>query len=386
MLGRHFLRIKVFQNLYALEHHKKGNFKKAENTIEQFFEKQIVTQGFEFTETIQAEKIKALAYLHEKLSTKNQITGLSDDTKNYVEEAFKSFKKDNCANIKGIYNNLVKSYENVFQTYTKVFIFLKLLANKIDEIHTSGTANQYISSEIKLDPTKLKNFKPQPFIAYLFKNAYLKYTETHLVSTFDKELITLTIKYLQEKKAFDHFIEKDQNTLPDSITQSKALLKTLLKRKSPLYLHFQDKDLYWKENVSIVVSLIKKHLDPENELDIFDFLVEENQIGDKDFIHSLFHKTINEDKRSSEYIAAKSHKWSLDRFTQTDKILLNMGICELLHFQSIPVKVTINEYIEIAKLYSTPKSKTFINGILDSFYQHVSKKGLLVKTGRGLIE
>ena len=108
-------------------------------------------------------------------------------------------------------------------------------------------------------------------------------------------------------------------------------------------------------------------------------------LDDKDYVKNLFRKTVlNEVELSKEYID-KTPNWDTERIAEIDTIILKMAICELLKFPSIPVKVTINEYLEIAKEYSTPKSSIFINGILDNLIKDLKNENKLVKTGRGLL-
>lgn len=107
---------------------------------------------------------------------------------------------------------------------------------------------------------------------------------------------------------------------------------------------------------------------------------------DKQFILDLYRKTIVENERCEKLIAEKTRNWEVDRIAVMDVILMKMAITELLHFQSIPVKVTLNEYIEISKTYSTPKSKQFINGILDKIVIDFKADGTMQKSGRGLME
>ncbi len=93
---------------------------------------------------------------------------------------------------------------------------------------------------------------------------------------------------------------------------------------------------------------------------------------------------MNQNKYKQE-IAEKTTNWDSDRLATLDSILLKMALCELQNFPSIPTKVTMNEYLEIAKEYSTPKSSVFINGILDKIVKEYSDTGKLNKTGRGLM-
>ena len=108
--------------------------------------------------------------------------------------------------------------------------------------------------------------------------------------------------------------------------------------------------------------------------------------GDAAMIVSLFHKTIERSNEFDEQIQARAENWELDRIALMDRILMKMALAEMLEFTEVPVKVTINEYLEIAKQYSTPKSSKFINGILDGLYADLKKSGKIKKTGRGLID
>jgi N utilization substance protein B len=104
-----------------------------------------------------------------------------------------------------------------------------------------------------------------------------------------------------------------------------------------------------------------------------------------DFGEQLFHKTTAHKKEHQQMIEPKLKNWEADRLAVVDVILIRMALSEFLYFESIPVKVTINEYLDIAKEYSTPKSKDFINGVLDSLMRDLKKNELLHKTGRGLL-
>lgn len=104
-----------------------------------------------------------------------------------------------------------------------------------------------------------------------------------------------------------------------------------------------------------------------------------------DFAKQLIYSVIQRQEELDQYIKSKVTNWEFSRIAIIDKLLLRMGICELLYFEDIPPKVTINEAIEIAKLYSTEKSSKFINGVLDAVYDQLKQENKLKKSGRGLI-
>ncbi|MEM6629944.1 MAG: transcription antitermination factor NusB [Bacteroidota bacterium] len=106
--------------------------------------------------------------------------------------------------------------------------------------------------------------------------------------------------------------------------------------------------------------------------------------GDTKLLETLYYDSMSHSAQYDKMIMSKAENWELDRIAIIDRILMHMAICEMLNMENIPVKVTINEYLELAKLYSTPKSNKFINGILDSLYNELHASGKIVKSGRGL--
>ncbi len=108
-------------------------------------------------------------------------------------------------------------------------------------------------------------------------------------------------------------------------------------------------------------------------------------LEDKKFAIDLFNKTVLDTEKFAELVAEKTPGWDAERIAQLDLIMMEMAVCEFLHFPSIPTKVTINEYLELSKDFSTAKSKVFINGVLDKLWRDLEKEGSINKSGRGLI-
>jgi N utilization substance protein B len=106
---------------------------------------------------------------------------------------------------------------------------------------------------------------------------------------------------------------------------------------------------------------------------------------DEDFVKLLFRKTVINTKQCSVLIDSNTTNWEVERIALMDILVMQLAITEVLEFPEIPVKVTLNEYIEIAKYYCTPKSSTFVNGILDNIVKEIREKGLFRKYGRGLV-
>lgn len=154
-----------------------------------------------------------------------------------------------------------------------------------------------------------------------------------------------------------------------------------------MYDYLEDNKLTWVDDIPVVNTQIVKQLNAIKSNDVESFRVSKlyKDAEDKEFVSDLFRKTVlNEVELAKEFID-KTPNWDTERIAEIDTIILKMAICEFLKFPSIPVKVTINEYIEIAKEYSTPKSSIFVNGILDNLIKELKINNKLIKTGRGLM-
>ena len=153
-----------------------------------------------------------------------------------------------------------------------------------------------------------------------------------------------------------------------------------------LYEYLEDNKLTWIDDIPLVNTQILKEL--KQVVEKADYRISKlyKDQEDQEFVTLLFKKTVlNEVELAKEYID-KTPNWDAERIAEIDTIILKMAICEFLKFPSIPVKVTINEYLEIAKEYSTPKSSIFINGILDNLIKEFQNENKIQKTGRGLIQ
>ena len=152
--------------------------------------------------------------------------------------------------------------------------------------------------------------------------------------------------------------------------------------------YFESIDLGWAENKSILKSMVLKTIKSIESEEETPKLMElsKNWDDDLDFLKRLFDATINSEKEYQEMINQKSKNWEIERLALTDRIVLEMAVAELINFPSIPIKVTINEYIELSKQYSTPKSKQYVNGLLDVLSVDLQKEGFIKKSGRGLLD
>ena len=149
--------------------------------------------------------------------------------------------------------------------------------------------------------------------------------------------------------------------------------------------YFEDKNISWVDDIPFVNTWVAKTLNqltPLKGIYVGSLYKDED---DQKYVSDLFRKTVLNDRILSEEVDQRTPNWDMDRIADVDLILIKMAICEFLKFPSIPTRVTINEYIEIAKDYSTEKSSFFINGVLDKISKEFEKSKRLNKIGRGLL-
>jgi N utilization substance protein B len=202
-----------------------------------------------------------------------------------------------------------------------------------------------------------------------------------------KEWYRELVKPLEE---YQKYLTIENPSLEEDKEILQVIIKKIIFKKEATLSFFQDRDLNWSENKSIVRSLstkvIKTITGTEDEADEILPELALNWEEDKEFFKDIYNFTIASEKEYSELIANTTKNWDVERIALTDRVILIMALSEMVNFSSIPTKVSINEYIDISKTYSTPKSKQFVNGLLDTLSKELTENGKIRKSGRGLID
>jgi N utilization substance protein B len=201
------------------------------------------------------------------------------------------------------------------------------------------------------------------------------------------DYILLLLNDIKQSKLYDKYMSNAINTFEEDKEFIVDLFMDVIVPNEKLYDYLEDDKLTWVDDIPLVNTHIIKQLKAITPIEEGNFrvpkLFKDNE--DRDFVKDLFRKTVlNESEFAKEYMD-KTPNWDSDRIAEIDTIILKMAICEFLKFPSIPVKVTLNEYLEVAKEYSTPKSSIFINGILDNLVKELQTGNRIVKVGRGLM-
>lgn len=188
-------------------------------------------------------------------------------------------------------------------------------------------------------------------------------------------------------EVYNEYISSETHTYQTDKKFIIRMITELFAASEDLNSNLEEQSIFWNDDMEYITAMIEKSLKkfkPDSSVNIPLMPLYKNE-EDAEFVKILFRKAVLHEKKSSELIDKNTTNWEVDRIALMDILVMQMAITEIFEFPEIPVKVTLNEYIEIAKYYCTSKSSTFVNGILDNIVKEMREKGNLNKSGRGLV-
>jgi N utilization substance protein B len=186
---------------------------------------------------------------------------------------------------------------------------------------------------------------------------------------------------------YEEYMNAEHNNYQSDRKFITRLITEFFSNSDDLLSNLEEQSIYWNDDMEYILSMIEKTLkkfkaDSGEDTSLMPLFKNEE---DEEFVKILFRKAILHSKKCSELIDKNTTNWEVDRIALMDILVMQLAITEILEFPEIPVKVTLNEYIEIAKYYCTSKSSTFVNGILDNIVKEIREEGMFNKSGRGLV-
>jgi N utilization substance protein B len=205
----------------------------------------------------------------------------------------------------------------------------------------------------------------------------------------DQELMGKLFNFVRNHEVYQNYMSTRETTFQEDQAFVVDFYKKIISEFELLISEMEDKSIFWGYDemdfiLSMILKTIKKIDGNAGVVNLMPLYRDKDE--DVKFTKDLFHNTIDADDENSEMIGDKTKNWDVERIAMVDVLLMKMALTELMTFKSIPVKVTLNEYIELSKWYSTPKSKVFVNGVLDKLVVELKADGKLKKIGKGLIE
>lgn len=297
------------------------------------------------------------------------------------------FQSDN-TNISSGEKELFHSIDKVFEIYLYYLAIYPELKHFVEN-HLEERKQKHLPSYEDLNPRL--NFVNNRLIAALEENNQLLSACNKYKITWDDQQETIHKLYFsfRDDTTYRAYLEKDEITYDDDREILIYLAEKYIFPSELILQLFEDRSIYWLDDIELMQTGIIKTLKNMKEKNGSQFsllpLLKDDE-EDREFASKLFRKTILRSEESEKEISKRTQNWEIERVAKMDIILMKMAICELTDFPSIPIKVTLDEYIELSKDYSSPQSKTFINGILDKILVDYKRENKIQKAGRGLVE
>lgn len=198
----------------------------------------------------------------------------------------------------------------------------------------------------------------------------------------DIESVRKLCNQIEQSEAYQAYMASDDDSYEANREVWRKLYKQLIQENSDLDSLLEEKSLYWNDDKEVVDTFVLKTIkrfDPEAKADQ-ELLPEYKDEEDKEFARKLFRSTILNAEQYQKYMSDASRNWDFSRLAYMDVVIMQIALAEMMTFPNIPVSVTINEYVDLAKLYSTPRSGNYINGMLDSIARYLIQEGVLMKS------
>jgi N utilization substance protein B len=292
--------------------------------------------------------------------------------------------------------DLIKHERDIFESINRLydlylnFIALMMQVNAATNEMIEQGLKKNLPTEADLNPNRrfvnnrvFRQFKSSETLKLLLAKKKISWVE-------DNDDIRRIIKAYREDEVFQLYMIREDNNMQLDKEIMIYIFKEYLGLNEIVHNTLEEQDIYWQDDMPMAALALIKTIEtmPEEETSHRSFIADLYKSKDEDqlFVKDLFRKSIQLETEYTELISSKAQNWETERIAMLDMLLMRMALVELEHFPTVPVKVTLNEYIELAKSYSTPKSKVFINGVLDKLVAEFKRDDRIKKRGRGLVE
>ena len=290
-------------------------------------------------------------------------------------------------------NNLPQAETELMFSIDKTYDLYHLILMLILEL--ADIANEKIDRALhKMAPTPEDLNPKRKFVDNLVveqlrtNQSFNKYISSKKLSWVKNSHIPrLLYNKMLQWDVYEQYVNSEPN---DYLSDKKFIIRLVTEFfafSEDLNFNLEEQSIYWNDDMEYIIAMAEKTLnkfssDPKNEIKLMPLFKNDN---DAEFVKTLFAKAILGYEKSSELIDNNTVNWEVERIALMDILVIRLAITEIIEFPEIPIKVTLNEYIEIAKYYCTSKSSMFVNGILDKIIKEMRDKGLFEKYGRGLV-
>ena len=280
---------------------------------------------------------------------------------------------------------LLRGTNKIYELYLLTMQMILELANQEEMYY----ADQPASAVTGIKKSVVRKLGDNLFVQWLQNNlSFARQVRDNKIS-WQNEMDAVKKSFFQIRQSdqYKAYCAKADSSIKEEIDFITWIFAEVFTRQEFVFSTLEEKSIYWAESIELIQGMITKTLEGSKSKGEFKLLsLFKDEEDDVRFMRELVKKTIQDDEYLTQIIGEKTKNWEADRIAMVDIILMKMALSEMLHQTSIPVKVSINEYIDISKDYSTPNSKSFINGVIDKLAVELKSQGKIVKIGRGLME
>lgn len=284
-----------------------------------------------------------------------------------------------------------KTLEHSVQKMQELYVLLLLLIGSmqgmaIDRIE-AGRKKRLPAPEDLNPNTKFVTNRPLRIIANS-RNLQKASEELGIGWGDQQEMLRKVFRGLLEHEEYVEYMASEERGFRHDREYLTRMFRKHMIQNEPFEDVLEDKSIFWNDDLdlcaSMVIKTIKTIREEDDDVELLPLWREDED--DRQFMETLFQNTLGQAGENEELITSAAANWDLERIALIDRILMKMALAEARSFESIPLKVTLNEYIELSKYYSTEKSSGFINGILDQLFNEMKADKRIVKVGRGLLD
>ena len=383
MVNRRLLRTKAFQNLYAFRTAERADYQHYNDVIAESFLPNLDLMIPKEDQIIKLEALRKLSetYYDEAFHKKATNEDIPVEAKSAAKKSLLMYRDAVKRDRNRITNSMVTEVENIYNVYLKMLqLLLEITETAVwDEkrrlVETDFRTARLANNSVLIALKNLKTLETES----IRKNVNWTTDDQNFLRKFFLEAILPDTE-------FQSYLRITEPTFEQDLTLTMYLVKTFALKHPTITDYFEEKDLNWGENKEVLKSMMVKTFKILNVEALELQPLAMNWEDDKVYFVDLFDYVLDNDEAYEKIITDQTQNWDGDRLAMTDLLILKLGLAEMINFPSIPTKVSINEYIELAKNYSTPKSGQFTNGLLDVLSQKLQKEGVIRKSGRGLID
>lgn len=287
---------------------------------------------------------------------------------------------------------LLESIDKLHELFIYQLSFLVAIA-QFAKIRVEENKKKFYPTEEDLNPNL--RFVENKVLTSIAQNNNFILSKNKLKINWEdqSDLVLKFYNILKLKDLYVKYLTADNLSLDNDKRFLIKVVDKLLSEFELLRAYYEEKSVYFTDGYDLVTILVIKFIDnysPKfNSQTMLPGIYKPNVKGineDRDFVRKLYKHVIRNEEELVNELKVRTKNWEFERIPIMDVILLKMAIIELQEMETIPIKVTLNEYIELAKYFSTSKSKVFVNGVLDKLIREFKEKGKINKTGRGLLE